>query len=49
MYLDLEPRFPAWLISCCGMGLAVSAAKWSGVAFLTGGKTGDQREVVCGG
>ena len=30
------------------MGLAVSAAKWSGVAFLTGGKTDDQREVVSG-
>ncbi len=29
-------------------GLVVSATEWSGVAFLTGGKTGDQREVVCG-
>ena len=30
------------------VGLAVSAAEWSGVAFLTGGKTDGRREVVCG-
>ena len=30
------------------MGLGALAAEWSGVAFLTGGKTGDRREVVCG-
>lgn len=33
---------------CCGVGLGALAAEWSGVAFLTGGKTGDRREVVCG-
>lgn len=40
------PKACRWV--CCGVGLGALAAEWSGVAFLTGGKTGDRREVVCG-